>query len=101
MALEQMKYRLYAGTVSCNCSMLYWHAECCIRYSPGWKRNRANKVAPEVTVSSQGSLGPSGHSIHIHATCGGGELLSESAGNLPQISFPHQNSKIGAAPVKN
>jgi len=92
MALKQMKYGLYAGTVSCNCSM-YWHTDCCICYSPGWRRKRASKVAPEVTVSSQDSVGPSVHSVHVCATCSGGELLLEAAVNLRQISFSPQNTK--------
>lgn len=33
VALKGMKYGLYAGTTSCNCSILCWRAACCLHYS--------------------------------------------------------------------
>lgn len=61
VAHKQMKYVLYTGTISCDCSMRYWHTDYCVHYSSGWRRKEARKIAPEFTGGSQISLGPSVH----------------------------------------
>lgn len=87
VAHKQMKYVLYAGTVSCDCSMLYWHTDCSTHYNSGW-RKQARKIASEFTGGSQVSLEPSVHSSHIHTVCRGGELLSVSYELPLDLLFP-------------